>query len=169
MNCVSDDLFAHAAFAFNQDGRTAACSLGGNGKRTAECRCTADDFFKTQRMRYFFGQRLQFAEIFGVICGHAQRGDQALCRHGFDDIIRRTRPHRFNRCIIGPDSGQQQYGQCRAAGLEFGNQHRAVCAWHPLVNQDCVQHHAILCAKHGNGGFCVTRKNRAPSGPPSNS
>ena len=163
MNRVGDDLLANPAFALDQYRNPGAGGLGGDRQRSAESGSSADNFFKFQRHRDFFGERAQFAVILGRFDGGVERLEHQFGGDRLDQIVGGTGAHGVNRFGDRSDGGQHQDWQGGTAGFQFDDQFGGLGTRHPMIENDRIEHHAILRAQRGNRGFRVAGIDRAES------
>ena len=137
--------------------------LGGAGQCDAEDRVGPDHRVEIEHRGHLLGQRLKFVAARLDPGGAAQSAHQPFGRDRLDQIVGRPGAHRLDRQQRAGTGGQHQNRQRGAALLEFGNQVARGIAWHPLVENDGGQLHALPRAQRGDRGFGIVDDQRTPA------
>ena len=162
---VGDHFLADSAFAFDQHRNPGAGRFGGNRQRSAEGRGSADNFLKFQRHRDFLAERAQFTVVPGRFHCRIERLEHQFGGDRLDQIIGSTGANGVNGLGNRSDGGEHQHRQGGTARFQFGDQVGGFGTRHPMVEDDRIEHHSILCPEGRNRGFCVAGIDCAKSGP----
>ena len=162
MDRIGDDFLADAAFPLDQHRHARARCLGGNRQRRAEHRLGADDLVETQGCGNLFGQRAQLSGRLAANGGF-QRREHPLGRQRLHQEIGRASAHGVHRLRDGAVRGEHQHRQRRATGAQLGDEAGRIGIRGPMIEDDRIQLHAVLCAEHGNRHFPVAGEYRPPA------